>query len=104
MADFYAKKIHMVGIKGQGMTALAELLKAQGAAITGSDTAEEFNTEAVLERLGIKPFNFAVSNIKPDLDLVVYSSAYGEEQVERRQAKKLGIKHISYAEVQVDIF
>ena len=104
MTDFYAKKIHMVGIKGQGMTALAELLKAQGAAITGSDTAEEFNTEAVLERLGVKPFNFAASNIKPNLDLVVYSSAYGKEQVERRQAKKLGIKQISYAEALAEIF
>ena len=33
--------IHMVGIKGQGMTALAEILKARGADVTGSDTMTE---------------------------------------------------------------
>ena len=45
MADFYAKKIHMVGIKGVGMTALCELLLNLGARVSGSDVEGEFHTD-----------------------------------------------------------
>ena len=47
------KKIHMVGIKGAGMTALAELLLRQGAVVTGSDVEEVFFTDPILKKLGI---------------------------------------------------
>ena len=34
--------IHMIGIKGTGMAALAELLVSRGAILTGSDVSDEF--------------------------------------------------------------
>ena len=43
--------VHLVGIKGTGMSALAEVLSAKGARITGSDTGEKFYTDEVLKRL-----------------------------------------------------
>lgn len=71
-------KVHFVGIKGTGMCALAELFNRWGARITGSDTTEHFYTDEILRELGI-PYKegFSASNLPPDVDLVIYSAAYG---------------------------
>ncbi len=86
------------------MTALAEILKSEGAEITGSDTAEKFHTDAVLKHLGIRPLKFSASNIKRGLDLIIYSSAYPKNHSERQRAKKLRIPQMSYAEALSKIF
>ena len=39
------KKIHMVGIGGIGMSALAQLYQHEGARVTGSDRSEQPTTE-----------------------------------------------------------
>ncbi len=67
----------MVGIKGSGMTALAELLKHMGAVPQGSDTHETFYTDAILNELRIPIIEgFNKNNLPSDCDLVVYSAAY----------------------------
>jgi len=77
------KKIHMIGIKGAGMTALAELLLRQGARVTGSDVAEVFFTDEILKKLGISVFQqFDSANIPKDTELVIYSTAYTKEKNE----------------------
>ena len=74
LSDYH---IHMIGIKGTGMAALAELLVSRGAHITGSDVSDEFYTDALLRKLHIKVTSpFAASNIPPSARLVVYSTAY----------------------------
>src|SRR3989344_6446333 len=104
MDEFNGKKIHMVGVKGVGMTALAELLLNSGAKVAGSDISEEFHTDQVLKRLGIKPSGFSASNITPELNFVIYSSAYGEDNLERKKAKELNLPQLSYAEALAIIF
>lgn len=70
-------RIHLVGIKGTGMTALTELLVARGAHITGSDVPEEFYTDSILRSLGITPLTpFSRKNLPRDAQLVIHSSAY----------------------------
>jgi UDP-N-acetylmuramate--alanine ligase len=70
-------RIHMVGIKGTGMAALAEILWARGARVTGSDTKETFYTDDVLRRLSIPFFEgFAEENLPADTQLLVHSAAY----------------------------
>jgi UDP-N-acetylmuramate--alanine ligase len=70
-------KIHLVGIKGVGMTALAAILKSRGCIVTGSDTEETFFTDAVLDRLNIPVAKgFAVNNVKKDVTIVISSVAY----------------------------
>lgn len=91
-------------MKGVGMTALAELLLSHGAIITGSDVKEKFHTDLVLKRLKIAPRLFSAKNITPKTDLIIYSSAYPEDHLERQKAKKLGIKEMSYAEALSEIF
>lgn len=94
------KKIHMVGVKGAGMTALAELLLRRGAEIAGSDTAEVFFTDTILRRLGIVVYEqFDPKNIRPGTDLVIYSTAYTKEKnSELSAALASGIPVLSYPE------
>lgn len=92
------KKIHFIGIKGAGMSGLSQLLKKEGAVVFGSDTREVFPSETILRKEGIAVRDFSEDNISKDIDLIVYSSAYGEEHPERAKAGILGIKEMSYAE------
>lgn len=70
--------IHFIGIKGVGMTALAVFAKEAGVKVTGSDTAEEFVTDEVLERNKIQPrVGFGEENITGKPDLVIATGAHG---------------------------
>ena len=75
-------RIYMVGIKGTGMTALAEILFSRNIHITGSDVDEEFYTDGILKSLGLEYYNgFSSFNMDDQIrrvkpDLVIYSAAY----------------------------
>jgi UDP-N-acetylmuramate--alanine ligase len=99
-ASLAGYRVHLVGIKGTGMAALAEILVRRGAAVSGSDGSERFYTDALLARLGV-PYRegFAAANVEPDVRLVVHSPAYPrEEHVELREAQARGIPVLSYPE------
>lgn len=71
------KNIYMIGIKGVGMTMLAQFLACQGNKISGSDVPESFMTDKVLTDTGIKVFSpFTAANLPTSVDLVIYSSAF----------------------------
>ena len=91
------KKIHCVGIKGAGLSGLAILLKNEGAIISGSDTDEEFPSEKELHKYAIEIKLFDAKNAEGK-DLIIYSSAWPEDNAERKRAKELGIDQMSYAE------
>lgn len=98
--SFAGFPVHLVGIKGTGMAALAEVLSARGARITGSDTAEKFYTDALLQHLSI-PYReyFAADNLPADARLVVHSAAYRkDENPELIAATARGIPVLSYPE------
>ncbi len=90
----------MIGIKGAGMTALAELLTKQGVKITGSDTNEVFFTDGILKKLGIRFHEtFDPKNIGPKTEAIVYSTAYSREKnTELDAAFEKGIPVLSYPE------
>jgi UDP-N-acetylmuramate--alanine ligase len=98
LTDF--KKIHLIGIKGAGMTALAEFLVNHEREVSGSDTEEIFYTDAILAKYKIVPqVGFQESNIPAGTELVVYSTAYNKEQnSELAHALTLGIPVLSYPE------
>lgn len=69
--------VYLVGIKGVGMTALAQVLQAKGIQVMGSDSAEVFMTDVVLagSHITVKsPFDIA--NIPPKIEYAVVSGAY----------------------------
>ncbi len=76
-------KIYMIGIKGTGMTALAEILVSRGATVSGSDVPEDFYTAEALKKLNVTIFSpFAVKNIPGDTQLIIFSAAYSAENNE----------------------
>lgn len=100
------KKVHIIGIKGSGVIAIVDILHSMGKIITGSDTHEKFFTDSILQRLDIKYFEeFSESNIPEGVDLVIYSTAYNENNnVEMRYAKDKGLLMMSYPEMLAYLF
>jgi len=100
------KKIYFIGIKGSGVIAVVEILHSRGVEITGSDTAEKFFTDKILKGLGIKYFEkFSEDNIPSDADLIIYSTAYNENNnVEIKKARELGLPMVSYPEMLAYLF
>lgn len=99
---------YLIGIKGQAMTALAQLLLAWNKQVMGSDTAEVFSTDAILQQAGIVSLQgFEVGHID-QLDkatsCVVYSPAYGADNPEVAQATALGLPLYRYEEFVGPIF
>ena len=92
------RRIHIIGIKGAATSALAELFAKRGFEISGSDVKDSFPTDKILRRLKIKVKSFSAQNISDDLDFVVYSGAYPENNLERKKAAELRIPQISYGE------
>ncbi len=69
--------IHLVGIKGVAMTALAVWAQEQGMKVTGSDVADSFPTDAVLARYHIVPDVGFKPSFTQKPDVVVYTGAHG---------------------------
>lgn len=91
-------RIHMVGIGGSGMCALAEILHGRGYALTGSDI-NETDTLKRIKSLGIPvAMRHAAENIG-DAELVVNTAAVHDENPEIIEAKKRGIPVIERAEM-----
>jgi UDP-N-acetylmuramate--alanine ligase len=95
-----APKVYFIGVKGTGMSALAELFHKSGYDISGSDTGDVFYTDAILQELRISYFeSFAPDHVPPDADLVVYSAAYSKESnSEIAEAEKLGLPVLKYTD------
>jgi len=93
------KKIHFIGIKGVGMTALAIFAKEKGYEVTGSDVEETFVTDKILEKAGMTVLNFDPENLREKPDLVVVSAAYGKDnpEVNISRKKHLDLKYYSEA-------
>jgi len=91
-------KIHLIGIGGIGISALAQYYLAKGHEISGSDLVVSEITD-FLKSKGAKITigNFA-KNIEKDIDLVIYSPAVRIDNPEYKRAKQLGIKTQSYPE------
>ena len=87
------KKAYLIGIKGVMMTAIAQYLKEIGIEVSGSDIGEKFFTDDVLKTHKIK-FNeeFKKENVPEDADLVIYSLAYDDKNIEVKQALDKGLE------------
>ncbi len=105
------KSAYFIGIKGVGMTMLAQFLKGKGYEISGSDNPEVFLTDKVLRENKIKVFsNFSEKNIDLDADLIIYSTAYNEKNnvelkyLKNNQDEKIGKKLYTYAQALAQVF
>lgn len=91
------KRIHLIGIKGVGMSALALILKGRGFVVTGSDVDQEFITDKNLRAAKISVSPFDANNISPSLDLVVTTPAWGKTNPEVAAVQQMKLPVISGA-------
>ncbi|OEU41449.1 UDP-N-acetylmuramate--L-alanine ligase [Methanosarcina sp. Ant1] len=90
------KKIHFIGIGGIGISAIARLLKAEGKYVSGSDIQNSSICDD-LKKYGVKIFiGHSENNIEKGTDLVIYNLAISNNNVELKNAKKIGIIIINY--------
>lgn len=99
------KSAYIIGIKGQGMAALAIVLKAHGWDVSGSDVAETFSTDAVLRSHNIPVHEgFAAESVPSDATQIVYSTAYTMDHPEVARAAELGLPVATYPEMLGKLF
>ncbi|MEI3613500.1 UDP-N-acetylmuramate--L-alanine ligase [Pseudogracilibacillus sp. SO30301A] len=88
---------HFIGIKGTGMSALAQILHDSGENVQGSDVDKYFFTQEELERKGIPILPFSSKNIKED-STIIAGNAFSNEHVEIKKARELGVTFYKYHE------
>lgn len=96
--------IHIIGIKGWGTSALAQLLAARGDRVCGSDTSDRLPSEQGLNAAHVVIEPFSVNAHISDIDRIIYSTAILEDHPERVCARELGIEQISYPEAVAELF
>lgn len=90
------KKVHLIGIGGIGISAIAKMMFELKKHISGSDLIKNLLTKD-LEKLGIEIFyNHSEKNLDKSCDLVVYSPAIENDNPELLRAKELKIKCLSH--------
>lgn len=92
------KKLHFVGIGGIGMSGIAEVMKAMGYEVTGSDLAKSEITDH-LEQVGIPIVEGHAQENVADVDVVVISSAVDRGNPEVIAARERLIPVIRRAEM-----
>jgi len=94
------KRVHFVGIKGVGMTALACCFQDLGIKISGSDVKEVFVTDAILARRKIKwTVGFDERYLADKPDLVITTGAHGGlNNPQVKAARKAGLKVLTHAQ------
>jgi len=96
---FTGKRIHLIGIGGAGMQALAGVLLRCGAVVSGSDR----QASAATEQLGAAGAQIRIGqneqNVPERADLVVFSAAIPDSNPELQAAQKRQIPCIRYAEM-----
>ncbi len=94
---------YFIGIGGIGMSALAQYLADKGITVSGSDREASPVTDLLVSK-GIQvSLVQTAENVPEAADLVVYSEAVWEDNIERVRAKELGIPQRSYFEVLGDV-
>ena len=88
---------HFTGIKGAGMSSLAQILHDSANEVQGSDVEKWFFTEEPLHERKIPILPFDENNIKPGMTIIA-GNAFPDSHPELIKAKELGLEVIRYHE------
>src|SRR3984957_1883572 len=89
-------RVHLVGVSGTGMGALAALLREAGDEVSGSDVAFDPPIGPMLRALGIRCFQgYDAANLEPRPDLVVVGNAIRRTNPEAQAVEALGLARTS---------
>ena len=88
--------VHLIGVAGTGMSALAALLVEAGHRVSGSDTAFDPPVGPYLAELGIHCLEgWRSSNLDPNPDLVVVGNVCRRDNPEAQEAMTRGLPTVS---------
>ncbi len=90
-------KYHFTGIKGSGMSPLAQILHDEGHYVQGSDIDKYFFTEKPLHDRHIKVLLFNEANIEEGMTIIA-GNAFPDSHPELTKARELGLDVIRYHE------
>ncbi|RUO80079.1 UDP-N-acetylmuramate--L-alanine ligase [Idiomarina tyrosinivorans] len=96
------QRIHFVGIGGAGMGGIAEVLLNQGYQVSGSDIAENANTQRLRELGACIKIGHRAEQVE-GVSVVVVSSAINPENVELQAAKAHRIPIVRRAEMLAEL-
>lgn len=96
------RRIYMIGIGGTSMSGIAEILNKWGFLVSGSDTNSSAVTDKLIEN-GISVIIGHDPNRVSGADLVVYSAAIKDTDVELSRARELGIPTVERKDILGEI-
>lgn len=88
---------HFIGIKGTGMSALAQILHDSGENVQGSDVEKYFFTQKALEEKGITMMPFSADNVQEG-QIIIAGNAFPEDHCEIKRARELDLPFYKYHE------
>lgn len=94
----FPNKVHFIGIGGIGISALARYFLALGWKVSGSDVSASEITAALEKEGALISIGHDETNIPRRTELIIYSAAVKKDNPERKIAKELKIKTLSYAQ------
>jgi UDP-N-acetylmuramate--alanine ligase len=89
------KKYYLIGIKGAGMSALANVLHDMGHRVSGADIKDMLFTQVELEAKDIALHEFGHAIIEPDM-IVIVGNAFNDDHVDVVNAKLMGARIVRY--------
>ena len=95
--------VHFIGIGGISMSGLAEVLLQEGFTISGSDSQRSELTRHLEEKGATVFYGQTADNIKPGIDVVVYTAAIHPDNAEFAAARSAGIPMLTRAELLGEI-
>jgi UDP-N-acetylmuramate--alanine ligase len=98
-SPWLGRRIHMVGIGGSGMRAIARALIGQGAVVSGSDEMTSGAIHRLAQAGATVHIGHHPESIPTDCDLVVYSVAVHEQNPELVAARERGIELMKYSQM-----
>ena len=89
-------RVHLVGVSGSGMGALAALFWQAGDQVSGSDMAFDPPAGPLLRALGVRCLlTYDPAHLDPRPDLVVVGNAIRRDNPEAQAAERLGVERLS---------
>ena len=96
-------KYYCIGIKGTGMSTLAQILFDLGNEVSGYDDMVDYKfTQKGLDERGIEIFYDGNHELDPDT-IVTYSVAFSPDHKEIQRVKNLGLKIVKYNEIMGEV-
>lgn len=89
------KSVHLVGIGGINMSAVAKILQNAGVKVSGSDAVQNEQTDVLSEMGATVAIGHSATNIPQDAEAVIYSSAVPSSNVEREEAGRRDIREMT---------